>query len=490
MNEKTKLGRLSITLLVVGCLLTMFSAPPARAGDDVVVLKAGVVHVGDGRAIEHAVVVVGDGRIAAVGPDVTVPQGARVIEVAEGSITPGLVEANAWVDPTDLLAPPPADAYTILNRFLHHHDPGHRDMTCCGSRCPRAYLHEAGKKCPICGWPDTAPRMAVGTNVGRVAVEQSSEVVPETRVLDGLNLRSPDFGRLARGGVTTAFVAPDTAAVIGARGAIVRTAGPMSQRVIREADAVQAVMGSDAFRRGQNNNLPMRHFVTFNTRRPVSRMGVDWVFRKAMYDAQRTAKGLPVSGADTPSPAALAALREILSGAVPVRMHARTQNDILSAFRLSREFGLPFTLVEGTEAYRCLDELVSGHVPVVFGPVYVDAPGYRAYTGETDRNRVNTFKVLLDAGVTTALSAYELRDEDGLARQALYAMRSGLTLEQVLPAVTATPAKLLGLGDELGTVESGKRADLIVWNGEPFAATSTPEVVMIGGEVVVDRRHG
>jgi imidazolonepropionase-like amidohydrolase len=95
---------------------------------------------------------------------------------------------------------------------------------------------------------------------------------------------------------------------------------------------------------------------------------------------------------------------------------------------------------------------------------------------------------LLQAKIPTALSAQDLREEDGLARQAMYAQRFGVSFDDALRAVTQTPARLLGLEKELGTLVRGKRADLVLWSGTPFAATSMPLVVLIDGEVVLDRR--
>jgi len=473
------------------CLMALggFGVDAAFAGDGAIVVRAAKLYIGDGAVIEDGAVVVRDGRIAAVGKDVAVPEGAKVIELKKGTITPGLIDADAWVEPTDMLAPPPPDARTILQNMFHaKNGRHHHTVGCCGSLCPKFYMHASGEKCPLCGFPDTAPALAVGTRPVAVRAEQSSEVIPQTRVIDTVNLRSPDFGRLARGGVTSVFVSPDSAAVISSQGAVVKTGGPISSRVITEASAVKAAMGTDPSWRGMGNSLPNRWNVTFNTRRPTTRMGVAWVFRKAFYDADRYEKGEARHGADVPSEPALRTLERIRHGEIPLRIQARMQQDILSAIRLTQEFGLSFVLEEATEAYRCLSELLEHHIPVVFGPIYVAAPGYRAESAETDHNRLNTFTALVRSGVETALTAQELREEDGLARQAMYAMRDGLSLEQVLPTVTSIPAKLLGLDDKLGTVATGKQADLVLWSGEPFAATSSPSVVMIGGEVVVDRR--
>ena len=95
---------------------------------------------------------------------------------------------------------------------------------------------------------------------------------------------------------------------------------------------------------------------------------------------------------------------------------------------------------------------------------------------------------LIEAGIPTALSAQDLREEDGLARQAMYAVRAGLTPEKALESVTLTPARLLGIDKEVGTLEAGKRADLVIWSGEPLEATSRPLLVVIGGKTVYDGR--
>jgi imidazolonepropionase-like amidohydrolase len=104
--------------------------------------------------------------------------------------------------------------------------------------------------------------------------------------------------------------------------------------------------------------------------------------------------------------------------------------------------------------------------------------------------RLSTVRELMDAGVSVALSAQDLREEDGLARQAMYAVRAGVSPEEAIKAVTLTPAKMLGIDKEVGSIEAGKRADLVVWSGEPLDATSRPLVVLVGGRSVMDLREG
>ncbi|MGE4196556.1 MAG: amidohydrolase family protein, partial [Phycisphaerales bacterium] len=434
---------------------------------------------------------------------------ATVVDVPKGSMTPGLIDANAMVEARDLVstrgargsigeAPreaPQSQGPSALALMFHDHRRNEDCFACSGAEpCALANMHETlepGQICPCCGFPtyQDVENLISGVNTQEWSqTEASSEVVPHTRVIDSVNLRSADFDRLARAGVTTVFVSPDSSAVIGPRGAIVRTAGSMRDRVVSLESDVKAAMGSDPYSVGTRNSPPFRGFVSSRTRRPNTRMGVTWVFRKALFDTQEWARGETPSGADTPPAEALPVLKDLMDGKVRLRVHARQQSDILTAIRLAGEQKLSFTLLEGTEAYKCLNELKAAEVPVIFGPLYMTPSGARQRSSETDGARLTTLKELLDAGIPTALSAQDLREEDGLARQAMYAMKSGVSREEAIRAITLTPATMLGIADVTGSVETGKRADLVVWNGEALDATAQPVVVMVGGKVVFDGR--
>lgn len=520
---------MAIAMMALCIGLTGFAA---RAADGVLVIKGVSIHgrFDGGPDIDKGIVVIRDGRIVAVGGmDLAVPSGAQVIEVEGGSITPGLIDAHALLEPTDRISAEagrgrprePLSGIDTLVRLAaggdgHQHEnqavavdamaapemtwtePAENDdgnICCGGGECALSYAHAAmgeGNVCPTCGQVimsgNEQLQYASGLTPRQSLVESSSEVVPHTLVIDSINFRSPDFDRLVRGGVTTVFAAPDSAAVIGPRGAVVRTAGPMKTRVMSDESDALASFGSDSFRFGGGNQAPYGAYVTSRTRRPNSRMGVAWVFRKAFYDAEKAAAGEPITGADQAPPEAFATLTEIRNGQVPLRIKARLQRDIETAFRLSNEFGLQFTLVEATEAYKCMSVITEGHVPVIFGPIYVDPTGVRAYSEETRESRLSTVKMLFDAGVETAITAMDLREEDGLSRQAMYAMRAGVTFDQALKAVTLTPAKMLGVEKEVGSIEVGKRGDVVVWSGQPFDAASRPVAVVMDGKVVYDAR--
>lgn len=479
-------GKLTVRRVMLPAAAAWLSAATLSA--DVVVLKAMRVHTVSGEVLSAATIVVRDGKIEAVGNDLAVPEGARVIEKPGGVITPGLVEASCALDFQVPQSPPRFGRRSVraaLDAFLRAAQEHKR------ARGYDGVIHAVGDGDPLDhpGADAADGEMgAVGPSANLSWAEHSSEVIPHLFVIDSVNLLSNDFERLLKEGVTTVFVSPDSASVIGTRGAILKTGGPLGSRIVRRAAAVKATMGGDPSRRGRRNRLPPFRGPqpTFHTRRPTTRMGVDFVFRKAFYDARRDGKGLPLHGADTPPAAALPILRQVLAGEVPLRIQARKQHDIFSALRLAKEFDLRFTLEEGIEAYQCLPQLRAADVPVIFGPIYVTPRGYRRRSGEGDDPRLNTPKQLLDAGVRFALTAHELRGEEGLVRQGMFAVRYGLSEDEALKAITASAAELIGVADQVGALEPGKAADLVIWSAEPFDPTSRVRLVMIDGQVVYE----
>ncbi len=512
-------ARARAAVLGAGLAMAVASAGGAeRAAGKAIVVKAQRAYTMTGAPLDGVTILIVDGKISALGPDIDVPDDAREYVFREGVVTPGLIDANCVIDPEiaeqstiagfycplcqaaherhALTSDDRADRCAVCQQAHAHHPPvdGRRQPSLFGgvARALAASEHgEEGHTCsPACSGPQSAADvdtlLASGPSASLTWAEHSSEVVPHRLVIDSVNLLSSDFKRLARGGVTTVYVAPDSASVIGERGAIVKTAGPLKQRIVRRADAVKASMGSDPSSRGRGNNLPPAYgpAPTVFTRRPTTRMGVDFVFRKAFYDARLAAAGKPLRGADQPPLGAVPALNEIATGKIPLRIQARMQHDIFSALRLAKEFGLKFTLEEATEAYQCLPELKAAGVPIIYGPIYDTPAGFRAFTGEAEDARLATPRALYENGIRFALSAQEFRDEDGLVRQGAYAARYGLPADEALRAMTVVPAELLGLSGEVGVLSPRAAGDLVVWSGEPLMAESRPLLVMIDGRVV------
>ncbi|MEZ6189487.1 MAG: amidohydrolase family protein [Planctomycetota bacterium] len=306
---------------------------------------------------------------------------------------------------------------------------------------------------------------------GDGSVEASSEVVPHLKLADALSLSGAIWGRLAAQGVTTVYVTSNPASVIGSQGALVGTG--REPALLAHPGDVKLTLSNEAWRRGQRNGRPFRDSAGMTARRPNTRMGLIWVLREALMDAQR--------GVETPAAQALGAT---LAGQHGLRVHARQRHDLETALRLADEFGIKkLCFEEATEAYHCLDLLRGRDVEVIFGPMFMEPLGSQARTGEAEHPCLKTPLLLEQAQIPFCLTATDRLDE-GLAEQAMWAMRYGLEFDAALRAVTQSPARVLGILDRTGTLEVGKQADLVVWSGQPFAATSKPLLVLRGGRAI------
>lgn len=306
---------------------------------------------------------------------------------------------------------------------------------------------------------------------GDGSVEASSEVVPQLKLADALSLSGKVWQHLAQAGVTTVYVTSSPASVIGSQGALIGT-GERPVLLEHPGD-IKLTLSNEAWRRGTRNSRPFGDSAGMTARRPNTRMGLIWVLREALLNAQR--------GVEDPASQALGAA---LAGKHGLRVHARQRHDIETALRLADEFGIKrLVFEEATEAYHTLDLLRGRDVAVIYGPMFIEPLGPRARTGEAEHPCLRTPLMLKQAEIPFCLTAAD-RINEGLAAQAMWAMRYGLPFADALAAVTATPAKLLGIAGQTGTLERGKRADVIVWSGKPFAATSKPLLVLRAGRAV------
>jgi imidazolonepropionase-like amidohydrolase len=317
--------------------------------------------------------------------------------------------------------------------------------------------------------------------------EDGAEISPRVRVVDGLDPESPAWAGLRANGVTTAFVTPSGRAVIAGRGAVAKTAPTPDDRWILEpSGALKATMGSEP---GSGNIVP--RFGRPNSifyRRPTTRMGTTWEFRKAFADAQLYAAARKAGGPLDPDAQVLA---DLLAAKGELRIRARLLQDIRTAIRLAEEFGLRLVLEEGIEAFRSPEEILAAKAKLIYGPTLFEPAGIVfgfAFGGgsirrqETDRNYLATPTRLHAAGLEFALGSAEYAATDrGLAHQAAVAVHFGLPREVALRACTIVPATWLGIEKRVGTLEAGKDADLVVWSGEPFEFASRPVAVMVDG---------
>jgi imidazolonepropionase-like amidohydrolase len=173
------------------------------------------------------------------------------------------------------------------------------------------------------------------------------------------------------------------------------------------------------------------------------------------------------------------ALVPVLKGEVPAIFRAQRMDDILTAVRLAEEFQLRLILSHAAEAYKVAEVLDSRKIPVIVGPITTQ-PDRIETLGAVYENAA----ILSEAGVKIALQTDRTNDARTLPWEAGLAVAYGLPWETALRAVTLTPAELFGVADRLGSLEPGKRADILVTTGDPFQPLSQVRHLYIRGREI------
>jgi imidazolonepropionase-like amidohydrolase len=253
--------------------------------------------------------------------------------------------------------------------------------------------------------------------------------------------------------------------------------------LIKDRSSLRVTLGAEP----SQGNMAIRGGVpdSFYFRRPTTRMGVIWSLRKAFYDAlayreQRTLPGPDGKPLALPDDPAFQTLLEAVDKKLAVRTTARAEQDIRTALRIANEFGYETMLEEPVEAWRVVDLIAQSKAKVLFGAPSLRTSQHAARDGADGRDA--TLAALAKAKVPFAITT--AGGGENLLREALFAVRSGLSSTDALAAVTLAPAQILGVQDRVGSIAAGKDADLVVFSGDPFDPTTKIETVYINGKEV------
>ncbi len=303
--------------------------------------------------------------------------------------------------------------------------------------------------------------------------EKSDPNQAELRVLDAFN---PDEGLLEfvrREGVTTLHTVPGRSNVIAGQSGIFRTSGTTAERMALRTPA------------GLLINLGEAPKGAYPNKAPTTRMGTAALVRAALVKAQ--AYGRKRSGKEKPpADAKLEALGLALARKVPVLFAAHRADDILTALRIAKEFELDARLLLATEGYLVADEIARAKVPVVLHPTMQRVGA----SMETLHGQLCNACVLaarkLPLAIGTGFEGYVPKTRV-LRHEAAVAAVNGLGHERALAAVTLEAARVLGLEKTRGSIEKGKVADLVLYDGDCFENATRVTHTIAGGRVVHDR---
>jgi imidazolonepropionase-like amidohydrolase len=286
---------------------------------------------------------------------------------------------------------------------------------------------------------------------------------PAFRVAEGFNPLSIRIPVAREEGVTSAVLAPRGGVLSGLGHAVMLTGSLKSVVDLQKPMAMFGDVGSGAVAVAGG-----------------ARGGLWLKLREAISDARFYVKNKAAieqnrSRALSLSPVQLEALSAVLSGKMPLVLNAHRASDILEAIRFAGEEKVRLVVSGGSEAWLVADELKRANVPVLLVPSEFVPNGFDRLHARDDAG------TLLDAaGVQLVLgcadfSRRRLRQEAGIA------VAYGLPRNRALTAITLGASKVMGMEKEVGSIEAGKRADVVLWSGDPLELASVAEKVWIAG---------
>jgi imidazolonepropionase-like amidohydrolase len=306
--------------------------------------------------------------------------------------------------------------------------------------------------------------------------EMSDPNQADLRVLDSFNPREPLLEFLCREGVTVVHAVPGRANVIAGQTGIFRTSGHTAESMMLRFPAGLLV------------NLGETPKSSYTNRQPTTRMGTAALLRTALTQAQNHARKTAAAKSEDKRPPynpKLEALGLALDGKLPVIFAAHRADDLCTALRLAKEFKLSPRLDLATEGYLIADRLAKAKVPIVVHPT-MQRPG----SMETYHSQLCNAAVLADhqipLAIGTGFEAYVPKTRV-LRHEAAMAMVNGLGYDRALRAITLDAARILGIDKQRGSIEKGKIADLVLFDGDPFEHTTHVTHTLIEGRVVYDR---
>lgn len=367
-----------------------------------------------------------------------------------------MVITHAYIEP--VVGKTIADGYLRFGAAIEEMGPMEQYVPKAGEE-----VLDVGGKWLLPGFVDIHTHLGLfGDGVGFEAEdcnESTDPITPQLRVIDGINPMDRTFEDARNGGVTAVIVAPGSANPIAGQAAAIRTYGRRIDDMILKAPVAMK------FALGENPKS------TYNDRdeTPVTRMATAALIRENLRKAQeyRMKQQLAQEDPDFDAPdfdMKMEALVPVLNREIQAHFHAHRLDDIFTAIRIAKEFDLDYVIIHGTEAYLAPDIMAQEQARVVTGPNLLDRckPELRnmSFSGPV---------VLTHHGVLCSICTdHPETPLQYLPLCAAMAMRSGLTRQEALAAITIQPARIAGLDKQIGSLEVGKDADLVLATGDPL----------------------
>lgn len=301
--------------------------------------------------------------------------------------------------------------------------------------------------------------------------EGTNPVTPTMRAIDAINPMDSAFHNALAVGITGVMVGPGSANAIGGQFAFIKTYGRcMDDMIVLAPAAIKIAFGENPITNyGTNGNMP------------ATRMAIASLIREELHKAKQYFEKPDKNLQDTEY--TMECYRELFEGKIPLKAHAHRADDIFTAIRIAKEFGLKLTLDHCTEGHLVAEKIAESGFPAIIGPSLSSRSKY-----EVREMDFKTPGVLSKAGVTVAITCdHPVVRIQYLPLSAGIAAKEGLGEMGALRAITIDAAKISGVDKRLGSLKEGKDADIVIYEGNPLEIKGTALFTIVDGKIVWEK---
>ncbi len=301
--------------------------------------------------------------------------------------------------------------------------------------------------------------------------EGTNPITPCIRAIDGINPMDSAFHNAIASGITGVMVGPGSANAIGGQFAFIKTDGRrIDDMIVLAPSAIKIAFGENPMTNyGINGNIPS------------TRMSIASLIREELFKARQY---FEESSDNKQKDFCMECYRDLFDGKIPLKAHVHRADDIFTAIRIAKEFGLGLTLDHCTEGHLIADEIAQSGYSAIIGPSLASRN-----KKEVSSSDFKTAGVLKKAGVRVALTTdHPVSRIQHLPLCASLAAKEGLGEENALRAITIDAARICRVDHRVGSLKVGKDADIVIFDGSPLEIKSNMCCAIINGKVVLQKK--
>lgn len=298
--------------------------------------------------------------------------------------------------------------------------------------------------------------------------EGTNPVTPAMRAIDAINPMDSAFHNAIAAGITGVMVGPGSANAIGGQFAFIKTDGRcIDDMVVLAPAAIKIAFGENPMTNyGMNGNIPS------------TRMAIAALIREELFKAQQYIQQTKKEAENKDF--MLECYRPLFERKIPLKAHVHRADDIFTAIRIAKEFGLGLTLDHCTEGHLIAEEIAKSGFSAIVGPSLASRT-----KKEVSLSDFKTAGILQKAGVTIAITTdHPVSRQQYLTLCAALAVKEGMEEYGALRAITIDAARICMVDHRVGSIKEGKDADLVVCNGSPLEIKTEIQMTMINGRIV------